>query len=215
MLKRLFGFDRKPASTAPAPPTGTEYNLPDWNPPVHLWRTTFNLHLHGLTFEDAAAAIASKYLPPNAVGMSLPPSIVVLQDGAWVTAAFAPEYVAKIGFNKAAAELSRARSLWLVGYRTYVEEGMDVHYFHKGDHLAGLAYGEGMLESEPEDAAYFAPLADLSRIMPRPASLHPLDFHQAILQGLGIRTGELTWPDAVQGLANGAFVQARLLPPTA
>ena len=36
----------------------------------------------------------------------------------------------------------------------------------------------------------------------------------AILQSLRIRTGALTWADAVQGLASGLFAQARLLPTT-
>jgi hypothetical protein len=216
MLKRLFGWDKKSASAtqAPTPPTNAELNLPQWNAPVHHWRTCFNLHLHGLAFDDALHTIAAKYLPPKAVGLSLPPSMIVLQDGEWITASFAPEFVARIGFNKAASEIAAARSIWLIGYRTYVEEGMDVHYFYKRDHVAGLAYGEGALESEPADPSLFAPLADLSAIMPRPDSLHPLDYHHAILQALGIRTGTLTWADAVQGLASGAFVQARLLPTT-
>jgi len=216
MLKRLFGRDKKstPAAQMPIPPSNEQLNLPQWNPPAHPWRTCFNLHLHGLAFEDALHTIADKYLPPKAVGLSLPPSIVVLQDGAWVTASFAPEFVARIGFNKAASEIAAARSIWLIGYRTYVEEGIDVHYFHKRDHVAGLAYGDGTLEREPTDPSVFAALGDLSAIIPRPDSLHPLDYHYAILQSLGIRTGALTWADAVQGLASGAFAQARLLPTT-
>lgn len=216
MLKRLFGFDNKqPApSKLPAPPSDAALHLPLWSPPTQRWRTCFTLHLRGLGFEDAVQTIAAKYLPPKAVGLSLPPSIVVLQDGVWTTAIFAPEFVARIGFNKAAAEIAAARSIWLIGYRTYVEEGMDVHYFHKREHLAGLAYGEGALESEPEDPALFAELGDLANIMPRPASQHPLDYHTAILQGVGIRSGDLTWADAVQGLAAGVFAQARLLPTT-
>lgn len=216
MLKRLFGLDKKQpaASKTPTPPSDAALNLPQWNPPMQRWRTCFNLHLLGLEFEDAVHTIANKYLPPKAVGLSLPPSIVVLQDGAWTTAVFAPEFVARIGFNKAAAEIAATRGIWIIGYRTYVEEGMDVHYFRKREHVAGLAYGEGMLESEPEDAALFAELGNLAGIMPRPATQHPLDYHLAILHGVGIRSGELTWGEAVQGLAGGVFDQARLLPTT-
>lgn len=215
MLKRLFGRDKKPAaSRTPLPPSNAELNLPQWNPPARQWRTCFNLHLYGIGFDDAVHTIADKYLPPKAVGLSLPPSIVVLQDGAWVTAAFAPEFAARIGFNKAASEIAAARNLWIIGYRTYVEEGMDVHYFHHREHVAGLSFGDGALEREPVDPADFATLADLSQIIPRPDALHPLDYHHAILQSVGIGGGELTWADAVQGLASGLFAQARLLPTT-
>ena len=203
MLKRLFG-QKKPAPP-PLPPT---WAGPAWGAPQAHYQTYFNLHLYNLPLDVATTALTAKYLP----AAPLDPAILVQPQGAWITAYFAPELVAKVGFNKLAAEIAREHNTWLIGYRIYAEQGMDVHYFDRTEHVAGLALGQDELEREPLAPEIFADLADVRHIVPRAATQHPLDFHFALLHALGIQAADLTWVEALRLYENGALDGAQLLP---
>lgn len=200
MFKRLFG--RKPP---PAPPP--RWDTPTWGEPQVTFRNIFNLHLHTHDLDMALTALADRYLYAATNG----PALLLQPAGDWITAYCAPDLVAKVGFNKLAYEIASSQAIWLIGYRIYAAQALDVHYFAAADHVAGLAFSQDELENEPLQAATFAPLADVQGIVPRPASQHPLDFHFALLTALGITAANLTWAEALQQYEVGAFPAARLL----
>lgn len=203
MLKRLFGRSKQPLPTPPPLPV-----QPQWDEARHHFLDYFNLHLHGLSTNRAIAELTEKYLP------SPPDHPVMLANpqGEWITVYCAPAYVARLGFNKLAADIARQCNIWLIGYRIYQNEGIDVHYFHGEEHVAGLTMGQGELEREPVSPELFASLKDVSGVVPRPESQHPLDFHFALLAALGVTMADLTWSRAVQKYEAGEWPDARLLP---
>ena len=205
MLKRLFGRN-KPQSTQPSLPS--TWKRVAWQNPRIPYLDYFNLHLHGLTFEKAIRSLEAKYL--NATVMA--PAILVWQQREWINAYFARDLVAAVGFNKLSNEIAREHEIWLIGYRIYAEQGIDVHYFHGNDHVAGLAVGEDELERESLAAEAFAPLADVSHLIPRPEPLHPLDFHFGLLESVGIQDAALTWDEVLRRYKAGELTGAKLLP---
>jgi hypothetical protein len=208
MLKRLFGRN-KPQSTQPTLPS--TWKRVAWQSPQIPYLDYFNLHLHGLSLEETIRSLEAKYLNATVTA----PAILVWQQGEWINAYFSRDLVAAVGFNKLSSEIAREHDIWLIGYRIYAEQGIDVHYFDGGDHVAGLAVGEDELEREPLAAETFAALADVSHLMPRPETLHPLDFHFGLLEAVGIRDAALTWDEALRRYEAGELAGARLLPPTA
>jgi hypothetical protein len=213
MLKRFFGRN-KPQVAPPSLPS--QWTRPAWQNAQTPYLDYFNLHLHGLDLDTSMRALEAKYLTT----IPTEPAIVVRQQGAWTTAYFSAKLVASVGFNKLAHEIAREHKIWLIGYRVYgvqegepeSEQGIDVHYFHGDDHVDGLAVGQGELEREPLDAATFAPLADVSGLIPRPENLHPLDFHFGLLAALGIQEAALTFEVALRRYEMGELKGARLLP---
>ncbi len=205
LRERISGPTQPPATPAAAP--APAWRGPAWGAPEHSFRDIFNLHLHGTTLEQANQALAERYLYAGPSG----PAILLRPSGAWITAYFAPALVAKVGFNKLASEIAREQGIWLIGYRIYAAQGLDVHYFHADEHVAGLAFSQDELEDEPQDAAIFATLGDVTSLVPRRAEQHPLDFHFALLAGLGIGDANLTWAEAVQQYERGVFQSAQLL----
>ncbi|MFN3331574.1 MAG: hypothetical protein ACK47M_03540 [Caldilinea sp.] len=203
MLKRLFGRSKQSLPTPPSLPV-----QPQWNEPHHRFQDYFNLHLHGLSMHRAIAELMEKYLSSP----SSNPVMLASPQGEWITVYCAPAHVARFGFNKLAADIARQCNIWLIGYRIYQNEGIDVHYFHGAEHAAGLAMGQGELEREPVSPKIFASLTDVSGIVPRPESQHPLDFHFALLAALGITMADLTWHEALQKYETEELPGARLLP---
>ncbi|MCB0076650.1 MAG: hypothetical protein KDD73_04435 [Anaerolineales bacterium] len=187
MLKRLFNRRERPAPSV-APPAPLR-----WDAAQHSVRQSFALHLRGLALDDAAQQLRDGY----GYAIDASPAIVLLADGDWLTANFSRTLVSRIGFNRVASQIARDADIWLIGYRLFGDEGMDVHYFRGGDHLGALAVSGEEIEIEPETAALFAPLADVTRIVPRRATQHPLDFHIALLNGLGIDHAALGWEEAL------------------
>lgn len=207
MLKRLFGFGKKP--TPPPPPTlPPSFLRPTWGDPQSRYLDFFNLHLHQLSVDEAVAELTAKYLTPT----PSTPVMLVYPHGEWVTVYCSPPFIATLGFNRLASDIARQREIWLIGYRVYANEGFDVHYFHRAEHVAGLAMGQGELEREPLSPEIFASLQDVSTLVPRPEALHPLDFHFALLEALGIHDAALTWEEALQKFEAGELPGAKLLP---
>ena len=198
--------NRLSGSPPPAEVPVIEYG-PTWSAPENHFRDIFNLHLHGVTLEQASKAVAERYLyaAPNG------PAILLRPTGAWITAHFAPSLVAKVGFNKLASEIAREQGIWLIGYRVYAAQGLDVHYFSAEEHVAGLAFGQDELDDEPQDAASFAALGDVTALVPRRAEQHPLDFHFALLAELGIGDATLTWAEAFQQYQQGILTDVQLI----
>lgn len=203
MLKRLFGRNKK---KSPAPPP-LEPMAVLWNEPIVPYQNYFNLHIHGLSLDEAAAALDDKYMYAAQSG----PAMVLARLGNWVNAYVSPQVATAVGFNKLSGEIAADHGCWLIGYRIYGETGMDVHYFHGAEHVSGLALGEDELEREPASPAIFAELADVSTVVPRPAIQHPLDFHFALLDALGMENTAFTWDAALAQYMSGGFDEARLL----
>ena len=65
---------------------------------------------------------------------------------------------------------------------------------------------------EPMSAGLFSSLADASHLIPRRPDQHPLDFHFALLETLGVRSAPLTWEAALARHQAGAFPASWLLP---
>lgn len=204
MLKRLFGLGKKetpPASPAPA-------RRPSLAAPTSPFEDYFALHVRDLPLDQVAEAVQEHYLlhvEADTVGALLS------EQGGWVTAYFPRQTVQGLGFNRQASFLARARGAWVIGYRIFAGEGMDVHYFHGDEHVAQLAFAQGEIEFEPEEPAPFAPLADLSGIVPRPPTQHPLDFHLALLAALGICDAGLGWEAALARHVAGTLGHSKVL----
>jgi hypothetical protein len=204
MFGRLFGRKKEQVS----PPTPPPADLgPSWGASETAFENFFNLHFHGISLDETVRALEATYMPLAVDG----PNIVVADQGEWTTAYFAPELMARVGFNKLAGQIADARDIWVIGYRVYAGVGMDVHYFRGEDHVAGLAMADDAMEVEPANPAIFAELADVSALLPRPEKQHPLDFHFGLLAALGIADAALTWPQAQARHANGTLGESRLL----
>lgn len=202
MLNRLFGRRGKPAPPPPPPPTG-----PAWGAPATPFLTYFNLHFHGLDLPAAANILRETHLPlaPS------DPALLLVADGPWTTVMVAPDLAARIGYNRLTGQIAQEHDLWAMGYRVFAGHGADVHYFHGAEHVAGLAFAEDEIEVEPASPAVFASLAPVHHLLPRPDDQHPLDFHVALLNGLGIRHATFTWAEALAAQARGEFEQSILL----
>lgn len=204
MLRRLFQRQKPPSAEDPAAsrePAG-------WQPPQTPYLNYFNVHFYGVTPERLEPALRRTYLAGAAPGA---PAALMVAQGDWTSVYVEPGLALSVGFNRLASELARALDTWVVGYRIYAGEGMDVHYFRGDAHLDGLALSGETLVSEPGSAEPFAALADVRGVVPRPTAQHPLDFHFALLAALGIREAALAWEGALERHRSGAWPQSRLL----
>lgn len=214
MIKRLFS--RKKNTPSPTPPSPPIEAGPAWGAPQTPYLDYFNLHLHRLDLTHTVAAIRQKYL--HAVPEE--PVVVVEQQGEWCNAYFAPDLAMRPGFNKFSHEIAQTHDIWLIGYRIFAEQGVDVHYFAGDQHVAGLSLGDDELMREPSSPQIFAELDDntpskLTSVIPRPETQHPLDFHAALLQAIGIANPLLTWEEALtrhqgNGFANSELISGRM-----
>ncbi len=205
MFKKLFGRDKVPS---PAPANPVHRTGPAWGEPLTPYQNYFNLHLHGVDQERLAPILRRTYLVSAEKGRS---SILLAGNGAWVTAFIEPELAKRVGFNRLASEIAHDLGDWVIGYRIYAGEGMDVHYFQGADHLDQLALSEDALAFEPATAGLFSALANVSAVMPRPDAQHPLDFHFALLAALGVELAALTWADALARHQAGMLGDSLLL----
>jgi hypothetical protein len=205
MLKRLFGLGKKEEKAVPAAPVPV---VPSWGEPVLPFLDYYALHLHGLSLDEAEDAIRTHYLVQGASGTT---GALLAQQGEWVTAYFPQQTVRGLGFNREANLLAREQGTWVIGYRIYQEEGLDVHYFHGTEHVEQLAFSQEGIEFEPTSPDLFAPLAEVSRVVPRVAGQHPLDYHFALLAALGIVDAALTWEEALARHDTASLGDSRLL----
>lgn len=203
MLKRLFGIGKKPDPPPPPSPPPAQRVAQLYDKPNTPYENYFNVHLHEVTMDEVVAQLREHYLHHVAVGTE---AAMVVQDGAWVTVYF-PEVVVKgLGFNRIASQVARTLETWVIGYRIFAWQGMDVHYFNGSTHMEQLAYAKNEIEFEPEDATLFADIADVSAVVPRKPDQHPLDFHFALLESVGVQNAAMTW-DQARGL-NGTLITA-------
>jgi hypothetical protein len=121
---------------------------------------------------------------------------MVVASGKWVTLYFPEAVVKGLGFNRIASQVAQALNTWVIGYRIFAWQGMDVHYFNDSTHVEQLAYTRNSIEFEPDSPALFAEVADVSAVVPRKPDQHPLDFHFALLAALGIENAACTWEQA-------------------
>lgn len=205
MFKKLFGRDKTPS---PAPAGPTHPRGPAWGQPQTPYQNYFNLHLHGIDAERLTPILRRTYLVSAEKGR---PSILLAPARAWITVFVEPELAKRVGFNRLASEIAHEIDDWVIGYRIYAGEGMDVHYFHSANHLDQLALSEDLLAFEPSTAGLFSPLADVSAILPRPETQHPLDFHFAILAALGVGPAALPWDEALARHQAGSLGESLLL----
>lgn len=205
MFKKLFGRDKAPT---PAPANPVHRADPAWGEPLTHYQNYFNLHLHGVDPERLAPILRRTYLVSAEKGR---PSILLTSNGAWVTVYVEPELAKRVGFNRLASEVAHDIDDWVIGYRIYAGEGMDVHYFQGADHLDQLALSEDALAFEPATAGLFSALADVSAVIPRPDAQHPLDFHFALLSALGVELAALSWEDALARHQAGTLGDSLLL----
>jgi hypothetical protein len=200
VFKRLFGRDKTPPAS-PAHPRG-----PAWGQAQTPYQDYFNLHLHGIDAERLTPILRRTYLVSAQKGR---PSILLAPAGAWITAFVEPELARRVGFNRLASETAHEIDDWVIAYRIYANEGMDVHYFHSANHLDQLALSEDMLAFEPSTAGLFGSLADVSALIPRSPEQHPLDFHFSLLAALGIGAAALTWDEALARHRAGTLGRTR------
>jgi hypothetical protein len=206
MLKKWFNRGKKETESQPAAPPPAP--RAQWEPPTIPDASYYNLHLHNATLDEAEQAIRDHYLLHGESGT---PGALLSRQGEWVTAYLPEAIVRGVGFNRLASQIARERGDWVIGYRVYAAEGLDVHYFLGSEHLDQLAFSRDGVEFEPERPALFADLADVSAIVPRRAAQHPLDFHFALLQALGIRDAALPWDEALAGHEAGTLGDSRLI----
>lgn len=204
MLKRLF--QRKKARS-PMEPVSPQEAIA-WQPPRTPYASYFNVHFYRVAPDRLEPALRRTYLAGAAPAA---PAAVMAPQGDWTSVYVEPDLAMSVGFNRLASDLARILDTWVVGYRIYAGEGMDVHYFRGNEHVAGLALAGETLVNEPTAADLFAALADARAVVPRPADQHPLDFHFALLAALGIREAALTWEEALARQRSGAWPEARLL----
>lgn len=205
MLKRLFGRGKEkpePPQSPPAPRARL------WGKPEHPYVDYFALHLHGSTLDEAEPLVRDHYLLHREAGSA---GALLVQQGKWVTVYVPEETVRGVGFNRVASLIAREREAWVIGYRIFEWKGLDVHYFHGAEHVEQLAFAQNEIEFEPEAPAPFASLADVSAVVPRPATQHPLDFHFALLAALGIQEAALPWAEALARHERGEWEGSRLL----
>jgi hypothetical protein len=205
MLKRWFGKGNEEKKPGPAP---SAEQPAAWNVPEGPWLDYFNLHLRGVTLEEAEQALVGNYLLHGDSGA---PGMVLRQQGHWVTAYLPREIVSGVGFNRQASQVARERDTWVIGYRIFAGEGGDVHYFNGAEHVEQLAFTSEGIEFEPDSPAPFAALADASGVIPRPPTQHPLDFHFALLDALGVSEAALTWTEVVERHEVGALGESKLV----
>lgn len=206
MLKRLFGRGKAEEKQPVAPAAPARARL--WDAPLTPYCNYFALHLHGMTLDEAEQTVREQYLlhvEPGTVGALL------AHQGAWVTAHMPESTVRGLGFNRLASFIARERETWVIGYRIFEWQGIDAHIFHGAEHVEQLAFAQNEIEFEPEAPALFADIADVSALMPRPATQHPLDFHFALLAALGIADAALTWEEAMARHAAGTLGASRLV----
>jgi hypothetical protein len=194
MLKRLFGIGKK--QETPPPPAAVVRPALLYDKPATPYENYFNLHLYRVSVAEVVAQIHEHYLHHVAAGT---PAARVVASGDWVTVYFPEGVVKGLGFNRIASQVARSLETWVIGYRIFAWQGMDVHYFHGASHVEQLAYTKNQIEFEPDTPALFAPITDVSSVVPRRPDQHPLDFHFALLAALGIANAATTW-DAVQAL---------------
>ncbi len=163
--------------------------------PLPPYENYFNVHLYRVSVEDVVTQVREHYLHHVAAGTE---SAMVVQNGPWVTVYFPEAVVKGLGFNRIASQVARTLDTWVIGYRIFAWQGMDVHYFHGSTHVEQLAYSRNDIEFEPENATLFADIADVSSIVPRKPDQHPLDFHFTLLEALGIKNSACTWEQAKQ-----------------
>ncbi len=204
MLKRWFGREKRPA--AAVMPTTSASGA--WGPPRTPYRDYFHFHLYAVTAGDLEPALRRTYL---AGAIPATPALVLVSRDAWTSGYVEPGLARRVGFNRLAAELAHALDTWVIAYRIYAEEGMDVHYFQGAAHLNRLALSGDTLLDEPLTPERFAPLADVTACLPRPEEQHPLDFHFRLLAALGIPDTALTWEEALARHQAGAWADSRLL----
>ncbi len=203
MFGKLFGRKQAaPALKAPRLDLG-----PIWGEPLTPFADYFNIHFHALGLAATIRALETNYMPLAVTG----PSIVAAEQGDWTTAYFAPELMARVGFNKLASQIAAEHDAWVIGYRVYADVGLDVHYFQGEEHVAGLTMADDEVEIEPATPAIFAELGNVSAIIPRAPEVHPLDCHFALLAALGVHDAALTWPDAQARCVNGTLGLAERL----
>lgn len=205
MFKKLFIRDKTPA---PAPTGSIRPGGPAWSQPLTPYQDYFNLHLRGVDNERLEPLLRRTYLVSAERGR---PSILLAGGETWLTAFVEPELAKRVGFNRLAADIAHEIDDWVIAYRIYAGEGMDVHYFHSANHLDQLALSEEMLAFEPTTAGLFAALADVSAVVPRSEEQHPLDFHFALLEALGIDLTALTWDEALARHLAGTLGDSHLL----
>lgn len=193
MLKRLFGIGKKAESSPPPAPSSTRRTPHLYDKPTTPYENYFNVHFYQVAVEDVIAQVREHYLHHLPAGSE---AAVLVQGGAWVTLYFPEAVVKGLGFNRIASQVAQALGTWVIGYRIFAWQGMDVHYFKGATHVEQLAYARNEIEFEPEQAAPFAEIADVHAIIPRRADQHPLDFHFALLEALGIQNAPLSWAQA-------------------
>ena len=205
MFKKLLGRDK-----TPAPPITPQVSRsgPAWGQPLTAYLNYFNLHLHEVDNDRVEPIMRRTYLVSADKGR---PSILLSNKSPWLTVYVEPELAKRVGFNRLASEIAHEIDDWVIGYRIYAGEGMDVHFFHSANHLDQLALAEDALAYEPLTVGLFSPLADVSAIVPRPDAQHPLDFHFALLHALGIGNASLVWEEALDRHQTGTLEDSRLL----
>lgn len=211
MFKRLFG-GKAPAPSASNSSTGSTPATapgPAWSAPQTPYRSYYNVHIYDVPHERVVARLQATYLRSAQSGAA---AVVLAEENRWCTAYVEPVLARRVGFNKLASEIAHDLDTWVIGYRIDAGEGMDVHYFQASAHLDQLALSEDDLAFEPMTASLFSSLTDASHLIPRRPDQHPLDFHFALLETLGIRNAALTWEDALTQHQAGAFLASWLLP---
>jgi hypothetical protein len=208
MLRKWFNRGKQEPSSPPSAPESASPPKPQWEAPTVADADYYNLHLHGATLNEAEQAIRANYLLHGESGT---PGAILSQQGEWVTV-YVPEAVMRgVGFNRLASQIAREREDWVIGYRAYAGKGLDVHYFRGAEHLDQLAFADEGIEFEPETPSLFAELTDVSGVVPRRATQHPLDFHFALLDALGVQDAALPWPMALERHEAGTLGDSRLI----
>jgi hypothetical protein len=193
MLKRLFGIGKKAEPTPSPTPSAARRVSQLYDKPTIPYENYFNVHFYRTSQADVMAQVRDHYLHHVPAGTE---AAIMVQDGDWTTLYF-PEVVVKgLGFNRISGQIAQALDTWVIGYRIFAWQGMDVHYFNGATHVEQLAYARNDIEFEPENATLFADIADVSDILPRKADQHPLDFHFALLEALGVQNAAVPWDQA-------------------
>lgn len=203
MLKKWFNRGKQEATPTPAPKPPVQWSLP-----IVPDASYYNLHLHNATLDEAEQTIRENYLLHGESGT---PGAILSHQGDWVTV-YIPEAIMRgVGFNRLASQIARERDEWVIGYRVYAAEGLDVHYFRGAEHVDQLTFSRDGIEFEPDSPTPFADLVDLRTLVPRPAIQHPLDFHFALLEAFGIQDAALPWTEALERHQAATLGDSRLV----